>query len=323
MENRDKISIVIPMYNVEQYLDNCLNSIVNQTYRNIEIILVDDGSPDNSGTIADEWALKDQRIKVIHKSNGGLSDARNVGVDHATGNYIMFVDSDDVVDKRICQHLLDISLKNNTDISICDAFHIFDNNELSFTMGDNVIVYKPNEAINNMWYQHSFLPSAWGKLYKKEIFKQSRFTKGIIFEDIDIMHELFYQANSISYSNAKLYGYIHHEGSITTKVFDKKDVVILDICQKLIDFANNHDKSLVASAKAYSVTGALRVFLNVPNTNEFSFAKQKAQNTLSLYAKDVLKDKNIRKKSKYAIILYLYFRPIIKSIYKRINRWEG
>lgn len=323
MDNKDKISIIIPMYNVAKYLDNCISSVINQTYENIEVILIDDGSPDESGDIADKWAQKDERIKVVHKTNGGLSDARNVGIDHATGNYIMFIDSDDIVDTRICQHLLEVCKMNNSDIAICDAYHIFDNNELNFSLGDNVIVYQPQEAIENMWYQHSFLPSAWGKLFKRDIFKESRFTKGILFEDIDIMHELFFQANNISYTNAKLYGYIHHEGSITTKSFDKKDVVILDICQKIIDFANTNAKELLASAKAYSVTGALRVYLNVPDNEELSYAKQKAQDILSLYAKDVLKDKHLRKKSKYAIILYLYFRPFMKIIYKRINRWEG
>lgn len=318
--DKDLISIIIPIYKVENYLDGCLQSVVNQTYQNIEIILIDDGSPDNCGKLADQWALKDSRIKVIHKPNGGLSDARNVGIDQATGNYLMFIDSDDIVDIHLCEYLLKIIRENQADISIIDALHIFDQ-EANYKLSGTVKVLNKTAAIQEMWYQHSFLPSAWGKLYKREIFKEIRFTKGIIFEDIDIMHELFFRAEKIVYSDAQLYGYVHHENSITTNNFAKRDLIILDICNKLITFAFNNDQSLLKAAKAYSVTGALRVYLNAPDSCEFKSGINEAKKILLKYGKDVLHDAMIRRKTKYALILYLYLRPLIKVIYKYVDRW--
>lgn len=299
-------------------MNQCLQSVVDQTYKDLEIILVDDGSPDQSGAIADRWAEKDTRIKVIHQENGGLSNARNTGLDNCHGEYIMFIDSDDIVSNDICQCLLDLLNKNDANIAICEANHVF-NHEPHFSPSSMVKIYNKNDAICEMWYQRSFLPSAWGKLYDADIFKNIRFTEGIIFEDIDIMHEAFYQADKIVYTDAKLYGYMHHEDSITTKPFAKKDLIILDICQKLIDFSKDKNMKLQKAAQAYMITGAMRVYLNAPDQlkKEIEVAKK----LIKKYGKQVLKDNNIRKKTKYSLILYLYFRPLLKIIYKRTNRW--
>lgn len=312
------ISIIIPLYNVENYIESCLKSVVHQTYNDLEIILVDDGSPDNSGLIADQWSKTDKRIKVIHKENGGLSSARNAGLDICMGEYVMFVDSDDIVSTEICQNLYDLIKKTNSEIAICEADHVFDKH-LHFTSSTNIKLYTKEDAICEMWYQKSFLPSAWGKLYDAKIFKELRFTEGIIFEDIDIMHEVFYLANNIVYTDAKLYGYMHHEDSITTKPFAKRDLVILNICQKVLDFSKDKSLKLHKAAKAYTITGAMRVYLNAPDqfTQEIKYSKE----LLSRYGKEALEDKNIRKKSKYSLILYLYFRPLLKIIYKHVNRW--
>ena len=312
------ISIVIPLYNVEKYINQCLHSVINQTYKDLEIILVDDGSPDQSGAIADKWAEKDDRIKVIHQENGGLSNARNTGLDNCHGEYIMFIDSDDIVSVDICQCLLNLLNQNDAQIAICEADHVFDN-QIHFSHSSEIKIYNKNEAICEMWYQRSFLPSAWGKLYDASIFKDLRFTEGIIFEDIDIMHQVFYVADKIVYTNSKLYGYMHHEDSITTKPFAKKDLIILEICQKLIDFAKNKNIELQKAAQAYMITGAMRVYLNAPD--RFKKEINVAKKLISQYGKQVLKDENIRKKTRYSLMIYLYCRPLLKIIYKRINRW--
>ena len=315
------ISIIIPVYNVEQYLDKCLQSVIHQTYQDIEIILVDDGSSDNSGILCDKWQEKDSRIKVIHKSNGGLSNARNVAIEQANGEYLMFIDSDDIVSNDLCKELFEMLKNNNADISICNSTHIFDD-RFDFKNTGEIHCYSRNEAICQLWYQKSFLPSAWGKLYKKELFKKTKFTEGIIFEDVDIMHKLFYQCNKIVYGEMELYGYVHHENSITTKKYSKKDNVILDICDKINQFASDKDISLQNAAKSYNVTGALRVYLNAPNTPEYKEVIEKAKKIIKKYGKDVLKDPNIRKKNKYALYLYLYLRPLLKIVYKKIDRWK-
>lgn len=319
------ISIIIPVYNVSKYLDKCLQSVVAQTYSNIQIILVNDGSTDNSGEICDKWRKKDNRIEVIHKKNGGLSNARNVGIERAQGKYLMFVDSDDIISNDLCELLYNLLLENDADLAICNTYHIFDSNNFTFEIANKaemVYCFNKSEAICNLWYQKSFLPSAWGKLYKKELFEQIRFTEGIIFEDIDIMHEIFYLCNKIVYTDVKAYGYVHHENSITTKKYTQKDNVILDICEKIMKFATSKNVQIQQAAKSYYVTGALRVYLNAPDTDEYQEVIYKAKNILNLYGKEVLRDKNIRKKNRYALYLYFYFRPLLKPIYQKIDRWK-
>ena len=136
------ISIIIPVYNVSKYLDKCLKSVVTQTYSNIQIILVNDGSTDNSGEICEKWCKKDKRIEVIHKRNGGLSNARNVGIERAQGEYLMFVDSDDIISDDLCELLHDRLLENNADLAICDTYHIFDNNNFTFQRDNKVEIVR-------------------------------------------------------------------------------------------------------------------------------------------------------------------------------------
>ena len=131
MNKNVKISIIVPVYKVEKYLDKCVNSIVGQTYKNLEIILVDDGSPDNCPAMCDEWAQKDSRIKVIHKKNGGLSSARNAGLDACTGDYIGFVDSDDWIEPDMYEYLLNIGMKNNADVSRCEFVIEAENSDIT------------------------------------------------------------------------------------------------------------------------------------------------------------------------------------------------
>ena len=228
------VSIIVPVYNVEEYLNKCISSIICQTYSKLEIVLVDDGSKDRSGELCDIWAEKDKRIKVIHKANGGLSSARNAGLEMINGKYVMFVDSDDVLSENIVQLLYNVIENTGSDVAICDVVHIFQGEEYVFEEDDATIILESKDAIKEMWYQKSFLPSAWGKLYNARIFKDIRFTENRLFEDIDIMHEIFWQANKVAYTKTKLYGYVHREKSITNQVFSKRDADILIIADKIL-----------------------------------------------------------------------------------------
>lgn len=177
MDSQELISVIIPIYNVEKYLKKCIDSIINQTYKNLEIILVDDGSPDNCGKICDEYAKKDQRIRVIHKKNGGLSDARNAGIDIAKGKYIAFVDSDDYVEKEYIEIMYKELKKNNVKIVQCGINKISDNEEIIDNYG-----YLKDELINSqriMEEKYTKYPIsnvvAWNKLYDIDLFKNIRY----------------------------------------------------------------------------------------------------------------------------------------------------
>lgn len=316
------ISIVIPVYNVEKYLNDCMNSVLNQTYQNIEIILVDDGATDNSGQLCEKYKEQDSRVQVIHKENGGLSDARNYGIDAVQGDYIMFIDSDDQVDLRMVEILVDTLLCADADIAICDPLHVFKPEDIVYTVSKEQKVYTREEAICEMWYQKSFLPSAWGKLYKTSLFKENKFRVGILYEDIDVMHKLFWDSERIVYNYSKLYAYQHREGSITTKKFSKRDCEILNICQRLDDFAADKSDKLQQAAKAYGVVGALRVELNAPDEPEFDSERDRARKYLKQNMHSVLKNKEIRRKTRIGLRLYIVCRPLMRVVYKRVNRWK-
>jgi len=209
------VSVIIPIYKVEPYLIRCLDSILNQTYKNIEIILVDDGSPDNCPQICDEYAAKDNRIIVIHQENGGLSAARNTGLDIAKGEYISFVDSDDWVHLQYIEVLLTSALKENADIIIGN--HIRVNNSLIQHEDKylNIKSYRSLDALNILIYKapDSFVVS-WSKLYKKELFNNVRFPLKQIHEDEFTTYQLFFYSKKISYTSKTLYYYFQRPDSI-------------------------------------------------------------------------------------------------------------
>lgn len=321
MESKDLISIVIPVYNVEEYLGRCLDSVLAQTYKNTEIILVDDGSEDNSGIICDEYKENNDRIKVMHKSNGGLSDARNSGIELATGKYIVFVDSDDFVDETMVDYLYNLVQRNNAEIGICDPVHCYPNMEYKFEYQTKQICYNSEEAIKEMLYQTSFLVCACGKIYLRSVFDNIKFTKGILFEDSALMYLLFDRVDKIVYGNAKLYGYIHRENSITTNNFSRRDCDILSICNEMDEYFKNRS-SITRSLSAYHISAALRIYMNAPRNGNFKKEISDCEQYINDNINDVLSDKRIRTKLRYALILYKYARFLMPYVYSRVNRWK-
>lgn len=214
---QEKITVVVPVYKVEKHLNKCVESIVNQSYKKLEIILVDDGSPDNCGAMCDDMAKKDSRIKVIHKSNGGLSDARNAGIEAASGEYLMFVDSDDYIDETMCEKLYNSLINNNADLSICNVQFVYEQSA-PVTECDNMFdgVLTQDEFWDKV--ESSFSRSwiiACNKLYKKRIFNKIRYPKGMLNEDEAILHKIIYEVKYIATVNEPLYFYLQREDSIT------------------------------------------------------------------------------------------------------------
>lgn len=213
----DKISVIVPVYNVEKYLSKCVDSIIKQTYRNLEIILIDDGSPDNCGAICDEYAEKDNRIKVIHKPNGGLSDARNAGLDIATGEYIAFVDSDDYIAENMIEKLYERLIKDGSDMALCgfeyvnESYGSAEDNKTDIT---NCIVDEKG-FFNEMYgCNQVYCVVAWNKLYKKALFENERYDYAKCHEDQFIIHRLVMKCNKISFLEDKLYFYLRRRDSI-------------------------------------------------------------------------------------------------------------
>ena len=234
---KEKISVIIPVYQVESYLKKCIDTVIEQTYQNIEIILIDDGSKDNCPQICEEYAQKDTRIKVIHKENEGLSEARNVGIENATGEYLFFVDSDDWVDTDILGHLYKIMLDTKSDIVECQYEKAYQERTIAKQEKETVQVIEAKQALENLITEScGNHVVTWNKLYKKEIFSGIRFPKGKLHEDEFTTYKLLYQANCIAVTSLKLYYYRQRENSIITTKFGYKRLDIIQAFEEKLEF---------------------------------------------------------------------------------------
>lgn len=209
------ISVIVPIYNVEKYLARCVDSIVNQTYKNLEIILVDDGSPDLCPQMCNDYAEKDSRIKVVHKKNGGLSDARNAGMAVATGEYISFIDSDDYVSDDFFECLLDVMNKENSDIAECSVVKFYDDNRFDEFSDDlSVKTYDTQDAMSALIAENPFHQHVWNKLYKIELVKDIPYAVGKLNEDEFWTYRVFGRANKVARINETMYYYFQRSSSI-------------------------------------------------------------------------------------------------------------
>lgn len=233
------LSVIIPIYNVEPYLDRCMESIVNQTYKNLEIIMVDDGSPDNCPELCDQWQRRDNRIRVIHKKNGGSSDARNMGLSIATGEYIAFVDSDDFVDLDMYRFMIDALERTGADISTCGRYS-YRNGEVSerHTSSKEVIL-TPIQAINELLRGGLIEEASWDKVYKRNLFNEIVFPVGEINEDLPIMPHLFERANKIVCTGKPFYYYCENPGSITHEAYSEKKRIVIKHIEEVSSFIEN------------------------------------------------------------------------------------
>lgn len=217
-----KVSIVVPVYKVEMYLDRCIASLTYQTYSDIEIILIDDGSSDNCGKICDSWASRDERIRVIHKENGGVSSARNVGIDSATGTYIMFVDSDDYISDDYVYKMVKACKETGAEIAICQAERVYDDGKV---IGRCESVLCPAGVYDKPEYviKHSYF-APWGKIYRRDLFDGIRFKHGMQYEDFACMPLVMSKASKINVIDDVLYFYVYNSESIIVSHQNKKKV---------------------------------------------------------------------------------------------------
>ena len=251
------ISVIIPVYNVEQYLRQCIDSVINQTYKNLEIILVDDGSTDNSGKICDEYALKDKRIKTIHKKNGGVSSARNIGLDIAKGDYIGFVDSDDYIERDMYELLLNTMLKQKSQLAVCNWFKQINNNWIENERFPKKQILTINEVLENFYW----CMFVWNKLFDKRILDFIRFSElcGFGEDTLYCLNVLEKLKEVICVNNAKYYYRDNLKSASRSRQFKKSYLESLNIIDIEIEYAKNNnliqlEKKLYKSKRAMSST---------------------------------------------------------------------
>ncbi|MGL4652160.1 glycosyltransferase family 2 protein [Cetobacterium sp.] len=230
-----EITIIVPVYNVENYLKKCIDSILGQTFKDFELILINDGSTDKSGDICNSYKNIDSRIKVIHKENGGQSSARNLGLNIARGNYIGFVDSDDWIDSDMYECLYKMITKYQSDIGIIGINFIY-SNRIRKSKDYKTVVINSKEAIYELIKHELFGNYFWSKLFKKELFQKNRFKEGIIFEDIDLLYKLFHESKSVVAKGVQKYNYLQRENStVRNKEFRNDEFYVKEERLKFIE----------------------------------------------------------------------------------------
>ncbi|MFA7205411.1 MAG: glycosyltransferase [Saccharofermentanales bacterium] len=261
-----RISIVVPVYNVEKYVRRCIDSILAQTLTDFELILVDDGSPDNCGEICDEYKIKDERVVVIHKSNGGLADARNTGIEIAKGDFVGFVDSDDYIDPDMYEKLLKACLEHDSKIAMCGRYNVFEEELQPVFSFQGEEVWDSEKAIGNLLTWDNIDSSACDKLFAGDLFKTTRFPVGKTNEDIYIISGIIHDAGKIVHIGESKYYYLQRPDSITSGKFSDKKLDLLDANRKVVEFVNSNYPDLRRKAESFQYKGI--IFLSELMYNE-------------------------------------------------------
>ncbi len=317
--NEPLISLVVPIYNVKDYLKRCIVSLINQSYKKLEIILVDDGSTDGSSELCEVLAKGDKRIKVIHKINGGLSDARNTGIVNSTGEYISFIDSDDWLSKDSIKILFNNLRDNNTDISSGKMIRVFNDNINQFqTIEEKCQVFNKEEALENMMYLHEITNSACAKMYKREIFNKIRYPKGKLYEDLGTTYKVISECKKISVTNQIIYYYYQNSNSIMHYKYNSKRLQALEFAKEELEFIEKKYPNIKNAAIFRLYIECIYILGDMPLFCEDSAIVKKY---IKKYRKTVLRDRKLYGKQKLLCLsTYLgHFGVKIAYLIKKIR----
>ena len=321
---KPKLSIIVPIYNVRNFLHKCINSILNQTYKDYELILVDDGSSDGSSLICDDYKERDERICVFHKENGGLSDARNYGLDHSKGEYVAFVDSDDWIDNGMYESMMSAIVNNNADIVVCGHRVVTIDGMVEETVVFNKpILYTGTQATIEILKDDEIPSFAWNKLYKKSLFKDIRFPKGRIYEDTAVVYRYFDIANSVYVLNETYYNYLRRPESIClcqdkAKVIKRMHDNAQAFYERYIFAKNNKTYNSVLTICAKKSFVQLRNFIHYCAKNGFSFNSDYLKHALKMYGNV---DTHDTKTDKFGILIEVYIFKLSPICYYFLLRF--
>ena len=308
-----KVSVIVPVYNVEKYLKKCLDSLVNQTLKEIEIIIVNDGSPDNSQKIIDEYVKKYPNIKAYQKENGGLSDARNYGINLANGKYLAFIDSDDYIDLKMLETMYNYATNNKLDIVVCDTINVYPEKE-------QYLISNYNYSENNIKNYLVSPPMACIRLYNKKLFKNVSFKKDIYYEDLELTPKLVNQTNKIGFVNEGLYYYLQRTGSIMKQpIFNDKLLDIFKVLESNYqELYNKYPDEIEYMYITHLLRTATLRFLEYKNSKKYiNKIRSEIKNKFPNWTKNIYYQKSSKKLKLICLLAYnkqIYLLKIIKKI---------
>lgn len=304
---KPEISIIVPVFNVENYLEDCINSILEQTFEQFEVILINDGSSDQSGIICDRYAKVDSRIKVIHKEYGGVSSARNMGVQAAQGEYIGFVDGDDRIDKDMYKTLLTLCEDTDSEIAVCKLGREIDGQLINDSNEEFVKEMNNTEAMKELFKGVLYRFSLCNKLFKKSCFKNVEFPEGRIHEDLSTTYKLFAQAKKSIYTNYIGYIYVKRSNSILTSTFNEKRLDAFIGWEEILQFMNSNYPELSREIMTGFVYNCIDNVYYILNQVESEETKKKyiinIQTYINRHYKKIMENKMCSLKYKYLISL--------------------
>ena len=304
------ISVIIPVYNGENWLDRCVDAVINQTYENLEILIIDDGSTDTTPKMCARYAELDKRVRVITRSNGGLSDARNAGIENATGEFITFVDSDDYVTPDYVEYLVNLADRYNCELSIC-THTVFCINERQISYeNDKEAVMSSEEALREILYHGIVDLSVWGKLYKKSLFETIRYPYGKYYEDTGTTYLLIDKAEKIAYGGHSKYQYILREDSLTGEHFTSRKLDLLEMTDRMASFISEKYPSLKKAALRRTVYARFSTINQMTGIAGFSKERRKMVKFIRRNAHHIIFDKHIPYRDRIALILISMGYPV-------------
>ncbi len=320
MCNEPLVSVIIPIFNVEKYLRRCVNSIIKQTYKTLEIILVNDGSTDNSGKICESYKSSDSRVHVIHKENGGLADARNQGMDIARGDYILFVDSDDWIKKDCIQVLVFYAIRKNADVVISKYKNVSSKDVVAQDKKHrtSVLALSQITALSCLLYQKKFTTSACGKLYKASVMKKERFPIGKLFEDVVTIFNVIESSERIILIDDVLYYYFERNDSITKSSFDIRKMDYVDACTALYEYVCIHYPQLEKAALSRLVWAEIYVIVHMDDFTKYNNIYKNVWKHIKQKRLIIIRDRNANIKCKCVCILSYLGSKKLKLIYNKL-----
>lgn len=299
------ISVVVPIFNVENYLPRCVDSIMAQTYSNLEILLVDDGATDSCPKICDEYAKKDFRIKVIHKVNGGLSSARNAGIERMTGQFCLFIDSDDFIDSEMVSKLYNVAKEKDADIVTCQFVKYYDDKSVEYYSNkSDISIWTGKQALAQMFYPGGIGWSACNKLYRSRLFEKVRYVEGVYWEDMATTYLLFEQCRLVVETPYRLYYYYIRNTSITGKKSSKRACDAIDNIEAVTAYFAAKYPDLIYYPNAFYGKTAPNFLATLCKDGECRKYQEKCVQAIKKYWKLAVKANFVKFKYKIVIIAF-------------------
>ena len=316
------ISVIVPVYNIEKYIKRCIDSIISQTYRNLEIFLVDDGSNDKSGMICDDYSSRDERIKVIHKENGGLSDARNVAINAAHGELIAFVDGDDFLTNTAIESMYHVAKTSGVKIVCCLHKMVYEGKQIDFDEvydESKISVYSQKEALEKMLRQSEITCSAWAKLYSTKLFRDIRYPKGELYEDLATTYKLFFEANGVALIRIEGYGYFVRSDSIQQSKFSNAKMAELYFVKEQKKYIDSKFPELEMATTDRLVSSCFHILFSIMDQKDFEKEKKEVEQIIRMNRKKLLLDKGTSRKTRFGCLLSYFGFDIEFWIYSKLG----